>query len=218
MIAVYIGFIILMIVVSVIWHHYHKISKAKEFLASVNDTEEVDKISVMLYSLKICCSNLSQILSAIMTGDKIQICRVHRLFASEYDKFEHFSRQAKPTEVIEDIYLKYLWEATIKIAESGRKMVVHPEYSSNTSEIRDLVFWSNNLPNVETMALEDIAEKSRLNKEIISETIRNYSNRMSHRDYEEGSQKYSYLSFLYYLHSFMMSIDNLMKPYRGDLQ
>lgn len=204
-----------MIVSSVIWRHYHRKRKAQEFLVSVGNIEIVDKSSVLLYSMNLCCATLGDIINTIIIGDKIQICQKHRLFAADYDKFEHFSSHVKDAEVRDDIYLKYLWEATLKIAESGRNMVIHPEFNCKAPEIRELVFWTYNLPDSEYMELSDIAEKCKLNKEKISEIIRNYSDCMSHKDYEDGSQKYSYLLFLHYLHSFMMSLDNLTKSYRA---
>lgn len=203
-----------MIVAPGIWRHYHIKRRAREFLVSVGNKEGADKFEVTLYSMNLCCHALREIVNTIIIGDKIQICRTHRLFAAEYDKFEYFSRHVKDAGVRDDIYLQYLWEATLKIAESGRKMVVNPEFNCKASEISDLSVLSDNLPDSESMALSDLVDNCRLNRERISEAIRIYSGCMGHKDFEEGSTKYNYLLFLNYLYSFMMVLDNLTKSYR----
>lgn len=203
-----------MIVSLVIWRHYQRKRKALQFLESIGNTEGGNRSSILIYSIKLCYESLGVVINAIIMGDKIQICQRHRLFVADFDKFVQYSRHVKESEVREDVYLKYLWEATLKIAESGRIMVVHPEFNCKAPEISDLLFWTNSLPESDSVELSVIAEKCKLNKEKITEIIRNYSGRMSHKDYDEGSQKYSFLLFLYYLHSFLMSLDNLTKSYR----
>lgn len=212
MITVCIVIFALIIVSSVIWRYLHRKRKVHEFHASVGK-EVVDKTSVRCYSVNVCCSALDEIIKTIMAGDKIQICQKQRLFAAEYDKFEHFLCTVKDAEVRDDIYPKYLWEATLKIAEAGRKMVVNPEFDCNAPEIRDLGFLTRNLPCDTNMELAEMAKICSSNEERMSETIRKYRNRMGSKDYEEDSQKYNFLSFLSYIHSFMMTLDSLTEPY-----
>lgn len=214
MISVYIGILALIIVLSAVWRRYKRKRKAQEFLTSVGDKGGVDNSAVLLYSVNACCKYLKQIIDAINSGDKIQICRLLRIIAVEYDKFEQFSRLDKETKGRDDFYLNYLWEATLKIAQIGRNMVVHPEYDCKALEIRELVVLTDDFPEGEILELSEISEKSKLYKEIISEMIRYYNARMSLKDYDEGSQKYILLSFLHYFHSFMISLDNLVKSYQ----
>lgn len=212
---IFAGIFSLMIVATVIFRYNYRKRKAHKFLTSIVDKETGDKTSVLLYSMNFCCKTLGDVISTIISGDKIQICQKHRLFVAEYDKFEYFTRHAKEVAVRDDTYLQYVWDATLKTIESGRKMVVHPEFNPNATEIIDLGFWTSDFPKGEFMKLSEIGENSRLNKEKVSGIIRNFSNSMSHKDYEEGSQKYSFLLFLYYLHSFMMSLDNLANSYKS---
>lgn len=214
MILSYACILLITAVALLIWCHGQRKRKAEEFALALKDNNKDSKSSISSYSINKCNATFCEVIDTIIAGDKSQICRLLRLFDFEYDKFEQFWRQTEDKEIKDCIYVKYLWETTLKLVESGRNMIVHPEYDCTAKEIKGLFFWATNLPNADMMTLPEIAERCKENKDKISETIREYSNNMRHKDYEEGCQKYNFLLLLFYIYSFMMALDNLMKPHR----
>lgn len=204
-----------------IWYVIHNGRKTNNFLSSLPEDERHGLPRHIDYSVSFCSNTVANIIDAIIEGDKIRSCRILRIFGEEYDRFDHYQKGVTDKGAPENVHLAYLWEATLKLAESGKKMVISPDYDCRSQEILRLGFWKKNLPYArhsgsEQVFADDIAESCRNNKNIISEIIRDYTARMNYTDYVEGSQKYNYLSFLYVIYSFILSMDNVMKPYRVD--
>ncbi len=212
------------------WHHKKHAKETNIYLSSLTDGDIQGFPKILNYSIAVCCNTVETMIDSIINGNKIDSCRVLRLFGTEYDKFEQYKKfsaekNSAYKESYNEIYLEYLWEATLKLAESGRNLVVNPNYDCSKSEILNLFDWKNKLPKLDRISedsvdldiskVSDIAETCRINKERISCDIRVYTDHMCYADYEDGSQKYNFLSFLLYLYTFLMSLDNIMKPYRA---
>lgn len=212
------------------WHHKKQTKETNIYLSSLTGGDNQGFPKIINYSMAVCCNTVETMIDSIMKGNKIDSCRVLRLFGTEYDKFGQYQKiyaekNSAYKETSDEIYLEYLWEATLKLAESGRNLVVHPDYDSTKSEVMSLGSWKSKLPKLvkssensvelENPEVSEIAETCRINKERISCDLREYTDHMCYADYEDGSQKYNFLSFLQYLYTFLMSLDNIMKPYRA---
>lgn len=199
------------ILISIIFSGYglrlHRKKTAQKFLASIPENDDETRNNKLLYySIIKCCNTVTEMLGSMISGDKTGVCKVNRLFAIEYNKFEAYNSTV--AENNKGIYLSYLWEATLKITESGRRVIVNPDYSSDIFENNILATWINNISKLsETYSLNVSVEQ--LDKASLVSQIRQYTEGMYHEDYEDGCQKYNFLTFLYYLHSFVNSVNHL---------
>lgn len=175
------------------WHRIRRKRKVKAFLSSLPETADAGISPLINHSITICCHTVQQAIDTIIRGNRIDSCRVYRVFEIEYEKFDHYHKTLANPYAPENIYLLYLWEATVKLAESGRKMVINPEYDCTTEEIYKLIFWKNNISksvecleipgDLPQLAVLDMAEAFRVNKNILSTDIREYTALMRHNDY-----------------------------------
>lgn len=205
--------IIPLAIVTLLWRHHRRKRLGERFATSVKQYGELTAPSVLNYSIRTCQTTFCELMGTISNGDKIQIGRVCRAFATEHDEFKQYIHFSRDTKVKDNINLIYLWDATLKLVEAGRRLVLHPEYDCSRPEVLILIFGSKSLSDCKIIEPSELTEICKLNKTKVSEMIRNYKEYMRPNDYEDGSVKYDFMLFLFYLQSFMISLENNIKSH-----
>lgn len=208
-------------------YNIHKKKTAKEFVSSIPVTNNSYVPQIIMHTFNVSCRTAEEVLSDLISDDKSESYRTQRNYNSEYENFDAYRTSIKENQNMPSLQLKYLWDATLKLSESGCRLVAHPEYDNKAEEINNLVILHDiirsqrdNSENGNTPAhynLSIIADILSFNKRNLAEQIREYSEEMVYSDFEDGNLKYTYLSFLYSLHCFIMSLDNLIKQYKSVL-
>lgn len=175
---------------------------------SVKLTEDFDEM--VLCVAESCRNVICPALDSLADADVINACKNHRFGSDSLCTLENKIRRfgAGFDKASKYIYANYMIESAEKIAETTRHIVCRPSFSisiSDKCEIQALRKMMDEMlePAFDFQMIEG-------NKNFIEHLIAVRSKSMGYEDFSDGAQAYSYLTLLYYLHSFINSFCHII--------
>ena len=177
-----------------------------------------------LKTVESCGLVIDKALECLSTCDEIAVCRNHRLGREYFDGLERESRRHDEKTCNPDgkdaAYRSYMVSAADKIAETSRRIVTGSgnglslaarcEIDSIRESLGRLLAESDKAMTGESCHIL-LGQNISKDKDFIEHTIAEHTRTMTKEDYAEGSQSYSYLQLLHYLHSFVNSLSGSVK-------
>lgn len=150
-------------------------------------------------------------LDCLAGGRVIDACKNHRVGTASLSELEKkLGKLTQAKDAKEDmavVYVKYMIEAAGKVAETVCHIVVRPEFCISISDKCELQTIGTMIGALPAEVADDSRFLSKVanDKDFIEHLIAEKSKSMTHEDFDDGSQAYSYLVMLYYLHSYLNS-------------
>lgn len=157
-----------------------------------------------------CRNVICLALDSLADVDVINACKNHRIGSESLCTLENKVRRSFGTDSDNGsryIYVSYMIESAEKIAETTRHMVCRPSFSISISDKCEIKALGKMMADM----LEQSYDSQMIggNKDFIKHLIAVRSKSMGYEDFCDGAQAYSYLTLLYYLHSFINSFRHL---------
>lgn len=177
-----------------------------------------DMDEIFVSAIQPCGAIIDSALKCLADGDSIGACRAHRTGSDTLAVIGAKTRREYPDDGRNSdkiaVYMNYMLDAAEKIAATSRLIATLPD---NSLSLADRCEIESVRHHIDTMVSEATAHDGTAdgtckaavtaadNKTFIEHLIDLHSKSMSHDDFNDGSMKYSLLTLLYYLHSFINS-------------
>lgn len=180
---------------------------------AVSDNNELNNVDEYILSVTAQCRDIiCRALDCLAENDIIEACKNNRTGSEQLyslsHKIETFFHKNNSADDLIRVYLSYMIESADKISETSRHLVTKPEQKisiSDKCEIRAIRKYIDEMLNENRMDSNGSLRHASTNKNFLGYLIAERSKSMRHDDFNDGSQSYSYLILLYYLHSFTNS-------------
>lgn len=161
-----------------------------------------------------CRVIISRSLGSLAVADVIGVCKNYRTGADSLYSLRKRVRQRydlKSNRESEGVYLNYMIEAAEKIAETTRHIIVSPSFRISISDKCEIQVLQKLIDKIEVkdFDLQAVAD----NKDFLEHLIARRSKSMGSEDFNDGAQAYSYLTMLFYLHTFINSYSRTINIY-----
>ena len=158
-----------------------------------------------------CRNVICPALDSLADFDVINSCKNHRIGSDSLCALENKVRRsfgANSDNSSRHIYVNYMIESAEKIAETTRHMVCRPSFSISISDKCEIQALRKMMADM----LEQGYDPQMIgdNKDFVEHLIAVRSKSMGYEDFTDGAQAYSYLTLLFYLHSFINSFRHII--------
>ncbi len=176
---------------------------------SVKGTPNFDEM--VLCVAESCRNVICPALDSLADADVINACKNHRIGSGSLCTLENKVRRSFGADSDSEssyIYISYMIESAEKIAETTRHIVCRPSFSISISDKCEIQALRKMMDDM----LEPAFDFQMIdgNKNFVKHLIAVRSKSMGYDDFSDGTQAYSYLTLLYYLHSFINSFRHII--------
>lgn len=155
-----------------------------------------------------CRDIIIRSLDCLAQNDAIEACKNNRTGSDLLYSLNRAIDSFFPKNDLRGTYLTYMIESADKISETSRHLATKPEQKitiSDKCEVRAIMKYLDEMLTTTPTGSSDTLKIAASNKNFLEHLIAERSKIMRHEDFNDGSQSYSYLILLYYLHSFTNS-------------
>lgn len=195
----------------------------RQILNIKRESESADTVIVDdLRSIVECCtSQIVKFLEAFAEMDMISACKNHRDTIDELStKKRIYNRSLSAHDGTHMIYIDYMIEATEKVAEISRLIITKPEDSISISTKCELLTIGSIFTRLSQRYMkfengdfkaDQFLTEIRNDGSFVKHLCGTHSKSMNHTDFEDGAIAYSYLMLLYYIHSYINSLEKVIE-------
>ena len=175
--------------------------------APAKSSENASDVSGIIQAVIVPCRVIiSRSLGSLAEADVIDVCKNYRMGADSLFALRKKIGQTfdlKSNRESEGVYLNYMIEAAEKIAETARHIVISPSFRISISDKCEIQVLQQVIDRIEDKDFDLPAVAD--NKDFLEHLIAERSKSMAIEDFNDGAQAYSYLTMLFYLHTFLNS-------------